>query len=124
MNPFTSAIARGIVEGGDLKDNITRLVKVFADRLRVMDAALQKHVPQAQFVTPSGGYFFWLRLPGIDTVQVRAHAAAHKVDFRPGKLFSSQDGLGDYLRVGFSYYDVENLEEGVRRLAKCVGDSL
>jgi 2-aminoadipate transaminase len=141
MNPFTSAIVRGVIESGDLKKNIARLVQVYAARLKAMDESLRRHLPpkvlppkvlkgkalkgkgQAEFVTPHGGYFFWVRLPGIDTLELRARAAAHQVDFRPGSLFSSQAGLRDYLRLGVSFYDSDEIEEGVVRLSKCIGAS-
>ncbi len=120
MNPFTSAIVRGVIESGDLKKNISRLVEAYAARLRALDESLRRHLPQAEFATPEGGYFFWVRLPGQDTQELRKQAPAHQVDFRPGILFSSQGALRDYLRLSISYYEVEDLERGVRRLAECL----
>jgi 2-aminoadipate transaminase len=120
MNPFTSAIVRGVLETGDLQRNITRLIEVYAARVAALDQSLRRHMPQAEFITPSGGYFFWLRLPGSDTQALRLQAPAHKVDFRPGALFSSRGGLRDYLRLSISFYEAGDLDEGVKRLAACV----
>ena len=129
MNPFTSAIVRGVIETGDLKQNIALLVQVYAARVKAMDESLRRHLApkvlkgQAEFVTPQGGYFFWVRLPGIDAPELRKRAAAHQVDFRPGNLFSSQAGLRDYLRLGISFYDTDDLREGVQRLQHCINAS-
>ncbi len=120
MNPFTSAVVRGLVEGGDLAKNISGLVKVYSARVKAMDASLRRHLPEAEFATPLGGYFFWVRLPGKDTQQLRKEAQAHQVDFRPGRLFSSQGGLPDYLRLSISFYEVNEIEEGLQRLAESV----
>jgi 2-aminoadipate transaminase len=123
MNPFTSAIVRGVIESGDLERNISHLNEVYAQRMKVTDAALRRCLPQAQFATPHGGYFFWVRLPGIDTKELRSGAGRYDVDFRPGSLFSSAGGLHDYMRLGISFYDAQELERGVQRLADLVGSA-
>ncbi len=120
MNPFTSAIVRSVIESGDLKQNIARLREVYAGRIQATDAALQEYLPEAEYRLPAGGYFFWLRLPGIDTLKLREQAAAHHVDFRPGSLFTSHGGLREYLRLGISFYDTDEIIDGVRRLAECL----
>jgi DNA-binding transcriptional MocR family regulator len=116
MNPFTSAVVCGLIESGDLKKNIANLVRVYSARVRAMDESLRRHLPDAEFTTPQGGYFFWVRLPGGDTETLRKEAQPLQVDFRPGILFSSQGGLRDYLRLSISYYEAEDIELGLRRL--------
>jgi len=123
MNPFTSAIVRGVIEDGDLERNISRLIEVYGQRMKVMEAALRRRLPQAEFATPRGGYFFWVRLPNIDTPDMRAHASAHHVDFRPGNLFSSAGASRDHMRLGVSFYDTQDLEKGIERLAELVGEA-
>ena len=81
-----------------------------------MDESLRRHLPEAEFKTPHGGYFFWVRLPGRDAEELRKEAQALQVDFRPGVLFSSQAGLRDYLRLSISYYEGEDIEQGLQRL--------
>jgi 2-aminoadipate transaminase len=81
-----------------------------------MDAGLRRHLPQAEYELPQGGFFFWVKIPGVDAAQLRRKAQDHKVDFRQGTLFSSQKGMGEYLRLGFCFYDPEALEKGILRL--------
>jgi 2-aminoadipate transaminase len=119
MNPFTSVIVRSLIENGGLDKNISMLLDVLGKRVRVMSDLLQKHLPQAQFVTPHGGYFFWLQVPGVDTKELRMKAQAKKVDLRPGILFSSRNGLSDRFRLSVSYYDEDQIEAGILRLKQC-----
>jgi DNA-binding transcriptional MocR family regulator len=120
MNPFTSALVRRVIELGGLERNISNLRIEYANRLNILDAALRQHLPEVEYVLPQGGFFFWVRLRGSDTAQLRPAAQDYRVDFRPGALFSSQQGQQDYIRLGFCYYDPKNIEEGVKRLRDCL----
>jgi 2-aminoadipate transaminase len=123
MNPFTSAIVRNLLESGDLEKNIAHLKAVYSSRLAVMDASLRRHLPQLTYAVPQGGYFFWVHLPdSMDALQLQDKAGAFKVGFRPGARFSSQGGLRDYLRLCFAFYESEEIEEGIKRLAQCLTD--
>lgn len=119
MNPFTSAIVRSLIENGGLDKNISMLLEVLGNRVQVMSDLLRKHLPQAQFTTPHGGYFFWLKTSGVNTTQLRGMAKMQKVDLRPGILFSSRNELTDHFRLSVSYYDVEQIEKGILRLKHC-----
>jgi len=120
LNPFTSAIVRELIEAGDLKQNITSLIADYRSRLKVMGAALHRELPQAEFRTPEGGFFFWVRLRGMDTGQLRDAAREFNLGFRQGALFSSRGGMQDYIRLCFTFYDEEKIEEGIQRLNDCL----
>ncbi len=122
MNPFASAIVRSLIESGGLEQNIEKLVGVYKKRVKVMDELLRLHLPEVQFATPHGGYFFWMRLPGVDAHELRKKAQAHQVGLRQGALFSSQNGLRDHIRLSISFYNVEEIEQGLIRLSHCVHD--
>jgi DNA-binding transcriptional MocR family regulator len=40
--------------------------------------------------------------------------------FRPGVRFSSRDGLRDFIRLSFVFYEPEEIEEGIVRLGRCI----
>jgi len=120
LNPFTSAIVRELIETGDLKQNIDRLIADYHSRLKAMDAALRRELPQAEFETPEGGFFFWVRLPSSDTGQLRNEARDFNVGFRQGALFSSRGGMQEYIRLCYTFYDEEKIEEGIQRLGQCL----
>jgi 2-aminoadipate transaminase len=121
MNPFTSALVRGIIESGGLEKNIGKLRHIYQNQVAVMDEALRLHLPDAVYEIPQGGYFFWLSLPNpINTIELRKKAPAFKVDFRPGALFSSRNELQNYMRLCFAHYNKVQIEEGILRLKKCL----
>jgi DNA-binding transcriptional MocR family regulator len=125
LNPFTSAIVRGVIESGGLENNLNKLSNIYRTRLQVMNASLEQHLPNAQYSVPGGGYFFWLRLPEMmDAKELRRKAQSYKVDFRPGTLFSSRDGLKDRIRLCFVHYEADKIQEGVVRLKQCLNNGI
>ncbi len=124
LNPFTSAVVRGVIESGGLESNIGRLKQKYANQLSVMDEALRRHLPQVKYAVPHGGYFFWLQFPeGMNTSELRKRASDFKVDFRPGALFSSNGELKNFLRLCFVYYEAHQIEDGILRLNSCLRDT-
>jgi len=121
LNPFTSAIIRGVIESGGLDNNIKKLINIYRSRLHVMNSALQEQLPDIEYIVPHGGYFFWLRLPEkTDAKELRKSAQIFKVDFRPGTLFSSRDGLKNQIRLCFVHYEEGEIREGILRLKECL----
>ncbi len=121
MNPFTSALVRGLIESGGLEKNITHLRMEYARRLNALDAALRQYLPAAEYTLPQGGFFFWVHLPGVDAPELRRKAQGFNVDLRQGPLFSSRMGKQDHVRLSFCFYGPEAIEEGVKRLGDCLG---
>lgn len=121
LNPFTSAIVDEVIESGGLENNINKLVDIYRSRSKVMDTVLGQHLPDIEYSVPHGGYFFWLRLPEkLDAKELRTKAPAFKVDFRPGSLFSSMDGLKNYIRLCYAHYEEDKIEDGIVRLRQCL----
>jgi len=120
LNPFASGIVYYLIQAGDLTENIAKLKRVYLKRLSAMHQALAQYLPQADYIIPHGGYYFWVRLPGLDTGQLRVRAQMSGIDFRPGSLFSSQMGLKEYIRLSFSYYNATEIELGIKKLAICL----
>lgn len=121
MNPFASAIVRGIVESGQLEKNIARLKTTYRNRMNAMQANLQRYLPELDYTIPEGGYFFWVRFPGgLDTEQLGERAEAFKLRIRPGVRFSSQGGLREYARLSYVFYEPEDIREGLIRLRHCL----
>lgn len=120
MNPFTSALVRNLIEAGDLRAHVTALQAEFASRLARMDASLRQYLPHAQYTRPEGGFFFWVRLPGVDAVAMRPRAREYDVDYRPGALFSSGGEFNDFVRLSFAGNGPDSIAEGVKRLGECM----
>ena len=122
LNPFTSRVMRSAIELGLLEKQLTHLKSTYSKRKNALSKALGELLPDSvRFVEPDGGFFIWLEFTdSIDTVKMLAAARQHKVDFLPGVKFSGQNGLNNYARLSFAYYDVPDLEEGAQRLGKAI----
>lgn len=118
LNPFASAIVRGLLESGAQAAHIAWLRDEYRTRLAVMCASLEQHVGKlGRFSAPAGGYFVWLHLPGKDSEELLQQARQAGVSFHPGPLFSSNGGLRDYVRLCFAHYPPAALALAVERLA-------
>jgi len=118
FNPFTSEIINSMVSSGRLNKHIQTLKSTYSRRVKTLCIELKKYLPkEMEFHTPSGGYFVWVELPDqIDAKAFRKKAKKHDVDFLPGVLFSSHDGLKNYIRLSFAFYSEHSLKEGAKRL--------
>ncbi|MCB0126746.1 MAG: PLP-dependent aminotransferase family protein [Caldilineaceae bacterium] len=125
LNPMSTGVARSALELGLQQQYVQKLRVLFAERIAAMDGALRRTMPAfVDFRTPTGGYFYWLRLPEtVDTNDLLPLAEAHKVGFRPGNKFSSTEALRNCLRLSFSYYDSAALVEGVERLGAVLAEA-
>ncbi|MGB0389305.1 MAG: PLP-dependent aminotransferase family protein [Ardenticatenaceae bacterium] len=122
LNHFTSGLVRSVLELGLQRQHLAHLKTTYRQRIVALNAALQEHMPNwVTFTKPEGGFFFWLHLPEeFDTKQLLAQAAPHKVGWKPGIRFSAQQGLGNCMRLSFSFYDADTLKEGVQRLKQVI----
>jgi 2-aminoadipate transaminase len=102
---------------GNLEPNLERINGLLRARRDAMVSALERHLPEATWTVPEGGYFVWVELPpGILASDLRAEG----VTFVPGSdFFCGPDGE-NAIRLAFSYESPSAIEEGVRRLASAV----
>jgi 2-aminoadipate transaminase len=102
---------------GWIDDQLTRSRDLYRRKGERMLAALERSTPEtARWTTPHGGFFSWLTLPGVDTVELAARAVEHGVAAVPGTLFFPDGRGGDALRLSFSLVDEEQIDEGIARL--------
>ena len=120
LNPFVGAIVEELLEGDGFAGHLDRLRRELAERAHALVAAIEEYLPGAQFHRPEGGYFVWLRLPGVDSTELLPAANAAGVNYQPGERFSSGSNCRDRLRLSFSHYPPEQLHSAVRRLAGAV----
>jgi DNA-binding transcriptional MocR family regulator len=124
LNPFTSGVVQSMLELGLQEQCLAHLKQVYTERSAALSAALRRHLPgSVTFAEPGGGFFIWVRLPeGRSSQEILVEARRNQVSFQPGVKFSSGQGLSNYLRLSFAYYETEQLVEGVTRLARVIGN--
>jgi DNA-binding transcriptional MocR family regulator len=120
LNPFASSLVQSVLESGWQNDHLDHLKETYQRRSTSLSKALREKLPErVTFADPGGGFFIWLRLSeDVNADQVRPKARLQGMDFQPGRKFSSRDGLHNCVRLSFSFYEEEDLREGVRRLVR------
>ncbi len=106
----------------DFEAHVERIRTLYGGQCRAMQASIARHFPKDVHVTaPEGGMFLWATLPdGLSSLKLLKLAVEQKVAFVPGAAFHV-DGSGDKtLRLNYSNADEATIEEGIRRLARCM----
>ncbi|MEU6202856.1 PLP-dependent aminotransferase family protein [Micromonospora musae] len=116
----SEAIVYQFCVSGEIDRSIETVRAALGERARVLAESLRRHLPEARFVEPDGGYFLWVELPEDVLVERVAPAAAERgVAVVKGSDFVLEGGR-HALRLAFSAVTVDKIDEGVRRLAEAV----
>jgi 2-aminoadipate transaminase len=121
-HPFAHATMAVYLENVDLEKRIGILNDVYRSKCAVLIHALEQFFPESvTWDVPGGGYFVWVKIPGMDTSQLLEQALAAGVSYVPGKYFflDQKDGT-EFLRLSFSYADEEEIVKGVQKLGQLV----
>ncbi len=108
------AAAHEFVTRGLFEPNLERVRKLIGMRRDAMLAALDRELPEIRITRPEGGYFLWAELGGVDASELLVRAEAAGVTFVKGTDF---DGEPDTLRLAYSFVSVDEIADGVSRLA-------
>jgi 2-aminoadipate transaminase len=108
------AAAHEFVTRGLFEPNLERVRGLLGARRDAMLAALDRDLPEVRITRPEGGYFLWAQLGGVDAADLLTRAEAAGVTFVKGTDF---DGEADTLRLAYSFVSVDEIAEGVSRLA-------
>jgi 2-aminoadipate transaminase len=119
--------ARYIKEYG-MEGHLKEIREVYRIKRNAMIAALEKYMPRDAGISwthPEGGLFLWVRLPeGIDTEEMFPRALERKVAYVIGNAFFVDGDGKNTMRLSFSLNTVEEIDEGIRRLAEVVREEL
>jgi DNA-binding transcriptional MocR family regulator len=114
------AIVYQFCVSGDIERSIATVRGALAERARVLAEELRARIPGVRFTEPDGGYFLWVELPeNVDATQVAARAQERGVAVVKGSDFVLEGGR-HALRLAYSAVGVDQIREGVRRLAEAV----
>ena len=114
---LSQGIVNQFVRGDAFAGAISTVKTALAARATAVGAALEREIPDARFQVPEGGYFMWVDLPhGTDVDALFVAAAERGVQFVKGTDFMLEGGESS-LRLAYSGVTVEQIEEGISRLA-------
>ncbi len=117
---FTQLMVAEYLKRGLLPQQIERIRRLYAKKRNVMIDALHRYMPEGvEWTEPEGGLFLWVRLPeNMNATALFPKAVENKVAYVVGSAFHC-DGKGhNTMRLNFSYPSEEQIEEGIKRLAR------
>ena len=125
----TSTLSQRIVleflRRGEMPAQTARVRAFYARKAAAMRAAMAVRFDGlAQWTAPRGGLFLWARLlDPVDTLPLlRESVESDKVAFIPGAPFFVDGSGSNTLRLSFSNVSDENIEIGLSRLSRRIGE--
>jgi 2-aminoadipate transaminase len=116
-NMVAQSIVNQFVRSGRMDSAVDTVKAALRERRDALVSALEEHLPEARFAPPQGGYFMWVELPeDIKVAELEQAARERGVLFVKGTDFLLEGGENT-LRLAFSGVTVDQIGEGVSRLA-------
>jgi DNA-binding transcriptional MocR family regulator len=114
---IAQAIVYRFCESGRIEESVKTVSAALSERVAALTAALDQHLPEAEYNAPEGGYFMWVELPeGTDVAALEKAAGERDVVFVKGADFVIE-GATNQLRLAYSGVTPEQISEGIERLA-------
>jgi 2-aminoadipate transaminase len=119
--PLTQRIILEFCNAGRLESHTTRVQAAYRANRDRMVTAIRQAIPDAAMTVPHGGYYLWLTLPADkDGDAIADRASAMGVTILSGSKFFARTDVPhpkNHIRVAFSHATLDEIDEGVRRLA-------
>jgi DNA-binding transcriptional MocR family regulator len=99
---------------------------LYRQKRDAMQAAFAAEIGEAlRWPQPKGGFFLWATLPeGCDDRALLTHALAQGLVFVTGSAFFVDGSGHDRIRLSFATPTVARIQEGAKRLAAALRESL
>lgn len=120
---LSQLVAFHYLNAGSLEPALSRTRRFYENQARAMQRAIKAELSGTPFnaMHPEGGMFYWADLPYVDTTAMLRHAIEeHGVAYVPGAAFYVGQPERARLRLSFASASVEQIGEGIRRLARCI----
>jgi GntR family transcriptional regulator/MocR family aminotransferase len=115
-------IAARFMAEGLHRRQVERTLPFYRERRDALMNALERHLAgEYRASTPQGGHHVWVTLNRpLSERELYAEAARYGVTFTPGGVVTAERHSQTSLRLSFSLLDPDELDEGVRRLARAI----
>jgi len=123
---FTQLIVAEYMKRGLLPAQIEGIRKLYAKKREAMHTALRKYMPKGvKWTQPEGGLFLWVKLPKkMSTTDLFPKAIENKVAYVIGSAFHCNGKGHNTMRINFSYPTKQQIDEGIKRLAKMIKENM
>jgi DNA-binding transcriptional MocR family regulator len=115
-------LAAAWLRDGHHARHLKHVLPRYERRRDVLLGALERHLgEEATWTVPGGGQHVWVTLRrGVDERALYGEALREGVSFLPGGAAQVERSARTSLRLSFSFVDEDELDEGVRRLARAL----
>src|SRR6185369_189842 len=115
---FAQRVVHQVIRDGFLAQHIPTIRARYRVQRDAMAAALRTHLPAgSEWQAPSGGMFFWVRLPeGCDAMALLPKAVEAGVAYVPGAAFFAENADLRTLRLSFVTLAPADIEDAVTKL--------
>lgn len=126
----TSIVAQALVykycASGSLDAFLPKIIDNYRRKRDLMEAALRKYMPagEAEWVTPRGGFFYWVTTPHVNCNELFEKAIKRKVAFVVGGPFYPNGGGDHSFRMCFTFATPEQMDTGIKALGDAIRDLL
>jgi len=122
--PFNQAITAEFMKRGLLDQQVEHIVSVYREKRDFMLKKLSQYMPDIEglsWTRPKGGLFLWLTLPeGMDASDMFKEAVENKVAYVVGQALDPEGKKRNTMRLNFSFAGLDEIEEGIQRLAQVI----
>ncbi len=122
---FAQYVAATYLETGRLNQMLPKIREAYGAKGNAMMEAIAQAFPAGmlEFNAPSGGMFIWAKMAdGVDTMSLVKKAVDNGIIFVPGAGFFPDAKRSNYLRLSFATPNLEQIKEGIKRLARAIVD--
>ena len=119
---FSQRVVHEVIKNGFLDQHIPTIRDRYRTQRDAMDAALKASMPAGcEWRKPSGGMFFWLRLPaGCDAMALLPKAVEAGVAYVPGAAFFANDPDVRTMRLSFVTLAPADIADAVGKLGNVI----
>ncbi|XP_048744899.1 uncharacterized protein LOC125657963 isoform X1 [Ostrea edulis] len=120
-NHYMSCVIGKALELGLIESNLSRLRRLYGERIKTACRRLRENQLPVSFVEPKGGFFVWLQLPeNMNGKDLCEKANAANVLVQDGSLASPTGGWKNFIRLSISACQVDKIEKGIDKLSEII----
>lgn len=124
--PFVQMIAAAYMQKGYMEKNLQKTIDSYRIKRDTMLEGFRTHMPEGvTWTEPEGGLFLFLYLPEhMDAEKMFEEAIAENVAYVIGTVFHCNGEGKNTMRLNFSFPNLEQNKEGVKRLAEVISKNM
>ena len=115
-------LAAEFLKSGMFRQHVQGIKTLYKSKKDLMLKTLEREMPEGvTWTKPEGGLFLWVRLPEhMNADELFYEAIKENVAYVVGSAFHCDGSGQNTMRLNFSYPSLEQIEEGIKRLAKVI----